>query len=54
MPIAYNTVDCILVLDAGGTDTYSDTNSPSGTGTDRTVVPKGVLGAQVDSDDPPP
>ncbi|MGH7319498.1 MAG: hypothetical protein ACRELA_07725, partial [Candidatus Rokuibacteriota bacterium] len=42
-----------LLLDAGGTDVYIDFDTPSGTGTDRTVVPKGVLGAQVDSDDPP-
>ena len=36
-----------LLLDAGGTgDTYTD---DSGSGTDQTVVPKGIVGAQVDT-----
>lgn len=40
-----------LLLDGGGTDNYAD--SSGGTGMDKTVVPKGILGAQLDSDDPP-
>ena len=35
-----------LLVDGSGTDTYQDHNG--GTGTDNSVVPKGLLGAQVD------
>lgn len=56
-----------LLLDLEGTDTYRDHEQPvrigthavrqiehscNGTGTDRTMVPKCTVGAQVDSDDP--
>jgi hypothetical protein len=37
-----------VLIDASGTDTYSDQEACTGSGTDRTVVPKGVLGAQLD------
>ena len=35
-----------LLLDKGGRDNYAD--NAGGTGADRTVVPKGLVGAQVD------
>jgi hypothetical protein len=37
-----------LLLDAGGTDSY--VASDGGAGTDRTVVPKGLVGAQIDQE----
>jgi len=40
-----------LLLDGGGRDTYRDASTDC---TDCTVVPKGLVGAQADSDDPPP
>lgn len=39
-----------MLLDVSGRDSYAD--NEGGTGTDRTVVPKGSVGAQVDADDP--
>lgn len=39
-----------LLLDLAGTDEYFD--ALGGTGTDKTVVPKGTAGAQIDTDDP--
>jgi hypothetical protein len=36
------------LVDGGGTDTYVD--QLGGAGTDKTVVPKGTLGAQIDTD----
>lgn len=41
----YN-VGTALLLDAGGSDSYQDDDG--GTGEDRTVLPKGTVGAQVD------
>ncbi|HWC33150.1 MAG TPA: carboxypeptidase-like regulatory domain-containing protein [Actinomycetota bacterium] len=38
-----------LLLDAGGTDTYSDQEACSASGVDRTVVPTGMAGGQIDS-----
>ncbi|PSG98235.1 hypothetical protein BRD56_01160 [Thermoplasmatales archaeon SW_10_69_26] len=40
------------LLDGGGRDEYED--GAGGTGVDRTVAPKGTVGAQVDSDDTTP
>jgi hypothetical protein len=40
-----------LLLDAAGTDRYEDPAVPDGSCQDCTLVPKGTLGAQVDSDD---
>lgn len=37
-----------LLVDGEGTDEYQDENEPTGSGTDRTVAPKGALGAQLD------
>lgn len=42
-----------LLLDGGGRDNYQDASDPSGTGIDRTVFPKGDLGAQIDLPGPP-
>ena len=41
-----------LLLDIGGTDSYSDQDTCNGSGTDRSVVPKNPLGAQIDSSNP--
>ena len=41
-----------LLYDGNGTDTYEDFEG--GTGTDKTVVPKGLVGAQLDHDRPTP
>lgn len=41
-----------LLLDTGGTDSYSDQNTCNGSGSDRSVVPKNPLGAQIDSSNP--
>jgi hypothetical protein len=41
-----------LLLDLGGTDYYYD--SDGGTGTDKTVNPKGTGGAQIDTESPTP
>jgi hypothetical protein len=40
-----------LLLDAAGTDRYEDPEVPGDSCQDCTLVPKGTLGAQVDSDD---
>jgi len=40
-----------LLIDAGGLDSYLDHNVPSGTGADKTVIPKGA-GAQIDDNSP--
>lgn len=37
-----------LLLDAGGDDVYEDGETPPGTGRNKSVVPKGEVGAQVD------
>lgn len=41
-----------LLLDIGGTDSYSDQDTCNGSGSDRSVVPKNPLGAQIDSTNP--
>lgn len=41
-----------LLLDTGGTDSYSDQDTCNGSGSDRSVVPKNPLGAQIDSSNP--
>jgi hypothetical protein len=41
-----------LLLDIGGTDSYSDQDTCNGSGSDRSVVPKNPLGAQIDSSNP--
>ncbi|MBI4260969.1 MAG: carboxypeptidase regulatory-like domain-containing protein [Actinobacteria bacterium] len=43
-----------LLVDAGGTDSYADLEACTGSGTDRSVAPKALVGAQLDSTAPGP